>query len=174
MSIGGNVGLAQRRSLHKIIETCGGFPNEEAAFTLLFLALRQAAKRWTRRFITAGSLESLHHSRAGPDAGLGESCVMIAQNASASIGRGWGSVHPSPALHTRKQTRSFTPKSGHTSTPEDRANPTGRSGIAFRQQPRHSPVVPRLLEPRCSQTAVSGAKRNKPREASTSAMRGQP
>jgi len=35
------------RSLPKIIKTRGGFPNEEAALKLLFLALRQAAKKWT-------------------------------------------------------------------------------------------------------------------------------
>ena len=35
------------RSLRKIIKTRGGFPNEEAALKLLFLALWQAAKKWT-------------------------------------------------------------------------------------------------------------------------------
>ena len=35
------------RSLRKIIKTRGGFPNEEAALKLLFLALRQASKKWT-------------------------------------------------------------------------------------------------------------------------------
>jgi putative transposase len=35
------------RSLRKIIKTRGGFPNEEAALKLLFLSLRQAAKKWT-------------------------------------------------------------------------------------------------------------------------------
>ena len=35
------------RSLRKIIKIRGGFPNEEAAMKLLFLALRQAAKKWT-------------------------------------------------------------------------------------------------------------------------------
>jgi putative transposase len=30
-----------------IIKTRGGFPNEEAALKSLFLALRQAAKKWT-------------------------------------------------------------------------------------------------------------------------------
>lgn len=34
-------------SLRKIIKTRGGFPNEEAALKLLFLALRNAAKKWT-------------------------------------------------------------------------------------------------------------------------------
>jgi len=34
-------------SLRKIIKTRGGFPHEEAALKLLFLALRQAAKKWT-------------------------------------------------------------------------------------------------------------------------------
>jgi putative transposase len=35
------------RSLRKIIKVRGGFPNEEAALKLLFLALRHAAKKWT-------------------------------------------------------------------------------------------------------------------------------
>jgi hypothetical protein len=35
------------RSLRKIIKIRGGFPNQEAALKLLFLALRQAAKKWT-------------------------------------------------------------------------------------------------------------------------------
>jgi putative transposase len=35
------------RSLRKVIKIRGGFPNQEAALKLLFLALRQAAKRWT-------------------------------------------------------------------------------------------------------------------------------
>src|ERR1700693_3778925 len=35
------------RSLRKIIKIRGGFPNEGAAMKLLFLALRQAAKKWT-------------------------------------------------------------------------------------------------------------------------------
>jgi putative transposase len=35
------------RSLRKIIKTRGGFPHQEAALKLLFLALRQAAKKWT-------------------------------------------------------------------------------------------------------------------------------
>jgi putative transposase len=34
-------------SLREIIKMRGGFPNEEAALKLLFLALRQAAKKWT-------------------------------------------------------------------------------------------------------------------------------
>jgi putative transposase len=35
------------RSLRKIIKTRGAFPNEESALKLLFLALRQASKKWT-------------------------------------------------------------------------------------------------------------------------------
>lgn len=35
------------RSLRKTIKIRGGFPNQEAALKLLFLALRQAAKKWT-------------------------------------------------------------------------------------------------------------------------------
>jgi putative transposase len=34
-------------ALMVIIKTRGGFPNEEAALKSLFLALRQAAKKWT-------------------------------------------------------------------------------------------------------------------------------
>src|SRR6266704_2112988 len=39
--------VALHRSLRKIIKTRGAFPNEEAALKLLFLAIRQAAKKWT-------------------------------------------------------------------------------------------------------------------------------
>jgi putative transposase len=35
------------RSQRKIIKIRGGFPNKGAAMKLLFLALRQAAKKWT-------------------------------------------------------------------------------------------------------------------------------
>ena len=35
------------RSLRKIIKTRGSFPNEQSATKLLFLALRQASKKWT-------------------------------------------------------------------------------------------------------------------------------
>jgi putative transposase len=38
---------ALNRSLRKIIKSRGAFPTEEAAMKLLFLALRQAAKKWT-------------------------------------------------------------------------------------------------------------------------------
>ena len=34
-------------SLRKIIKTRGSFPNQEAAFKLLYLALENAAKKWT-------------------------------------------------------------------------------------------------------------------------------
>ena len=34
-------------SLRKVIKTRASFPNEEAAFKLLYLALRNAAKKWT-------------------------------------------------------------------------------------------------------------------------------
>ena len=42
------------RSRRKIIKTRGGFPHEEAALKLLFLALRPAAKKWTM---------PIHHGR---------------------------------------------------------------------------------------------------------------
>jgi putative transposase len=38
---------ALHRSLRKIIKTRGAFPNEESALKLLFLAIRQAFKKWT-------------------------------------------------------------------------------------------------------------------------------
>ena len=77
------------RSLRKIIKTRGGFPNEEAALKLLFLALRQAAKKWTMPIHhLAGSIEPLHDSVAGTDAGPGESFAMTTWNAIASMGRG--------------------------------------------------------------------------------------
>ena len=38
---------ALHRSLRKVIKTRGAFPHEEAALKLLYLALRQAAKKWT-------------------------------------------------------------------------------------------------------------------------------
>jgi transposase-like protein len=41
---------ALNRSLRKIIKTRGAFPNQEAAMKLLFLALRQAAKKWILNF----------------------------------------------------------------------------------------------------------------------------
>jgi transposase-like protein len=41
-------GGSLHRSLRKIIKTRGSFPNDEAAFKLLFLALRNAGVRWRR------------------------------------------------------------------------------------------------------------------------------
>jgi Transposase, Mutator family len=38
---------ALHRSLRKIIKTRGAFPNEESALKLLFLAIRQASRKWT-------------------------------------------------------------------------------------------------------------------------------
>src|SRR5205807_1876759 len=35
------------RSLRKVIKTRGSFPNEQAAIKLLFLAIRQASRKWT-------------------------------------------------------------------------------------------------------------------------------
>jgi putative transposase len=37
-----------RRSLHKIIETRGSFPNDDAALKLLYLAIQKAGLRWRR------------------------------------------------------------------------------------------------------------------------------
>lgn len=39
---------ALNRSLRKIIKTRGAFPHQDAALKLLFLALRQAGKKWTK------------------------------------------------------------------------------------------------------------------------------
>jgi putative transposase len=38
---------ALHRSLRKILKTRGAFPNQESALKLLFLAIRQASKKWT-------------------------------------------------------------------------------------------------------------------------------
>lgn len=35
-------------SLRKVTKTRGSFPNDEAVFKLLYLALRNIAKNWTR------------------------------------------------------------------------------------------------------------------------------
>jgi len=35
-------------SLRKVTKTRGSFPNDEAVFKLLYLALRNIAKKWTR------------------------------------------------------------------------------------------------------------------------------
>jgi Transposase, Mutator family len=79
------------RSLRKIIKTRGGFPNEEAALKLLFLALRQAAKKWTMpNPPLARSLEPLHDSVARADAGLRESGAMRSQNPSTGMWAGEG------------------------------------------------------------------------------------
>jgi hypothetical protein len=42
-----NVIESLNMSLRKIIKTRGSFPNDEAALKLLFLAMRQVAKKWT-------------------------------------------------------------------------------------------------------------------------------
>ena len=59
----------------------------------------------------AGSLESLHHSLAGTDAGLGETGIMKVQNLRKSLSRGRGTyplpLHPIP----NNKTCSFTQKS---------------------------------------------------------------
>jgi len=87
--------------LCKIIKIRGGFPNEEAALKLLFLALRQAAKKWTMPIHhLAGSIEPLHDSVAGTDAGLGESFAMTTWNATTSMGRG---RTPFPYTPSQKQ-----------------------------------------------------------------------
>ena len=81
------------RSLRKIIKTRGGFPNEEAALKLLFLALRQAAKKWTM---------PIHHWREAlnhftilwPErmTGPGKSRAMTTRNVATSMGRGRGTL----------------------------------------------------------------------------------
>jgi putative transposase len=42
-----NVIESLNKSLRKVIKTRASFPNDEAAFKLLYLALRNAAKKWT-------------------------------------------------------------------------------------------------------------------------------
>jgi hypothetical protein len=103
-------------SLRKIIKTRGGFANEEAALKLLFLALRQAAKKWTM---------PIHHWREALNHFTilwpermpvpGESCLMEAQNLSTSLGEGRDPApflaHPSPKTKTSRLHRRFdTPR----------------------------------------------------------------
>jgi hypothetical protein len=83
------------RSLRKIIKTRGGFPNEEAALKLLFLAARGQEVDHAHPSL-ARSAEPLHDSLAGPDAGLGESCTMKVRHTSAGMGGAKGSA-PCPA-----------------------------------------------------------------------------
>ncbi len=104
------------RSLRKIIKTRGGFPNEEAALKLLFLALAAGGQEVDDADPSlAGSLEPLHDSVAGTDAGPGASGAMKAQNPSTSLGEGRemlplpSRTHPKPKtkpgrLHRRVDT----------------------------------------------------------------------
>jgi hypothetical protein len=100
------------RSLRKIIKIRGGFPNEEAALKLLFLALRQAAKTWT---IADSSLargaEPLHDSVAGTDAGPGENYAMNAHPTSTEMRCGGGTAPlpqaPSPKTELGRLHRSL-------------------------------------------------------------------
>ena len=99
------------RSLRKIIKTRGGFPNEEAALKLLFLALRQAAKKWTMPIHRARGAEPLYDSVAGPNARSGKGGIMKAQNPSTSLGEGRGAApslaHPSPKTKPGRLHRTF-------------------------------------------------------------------
>jgi hypothetical protein len=72
------------RSLRKIIKTRGGFPNQEEGLKLLFLALRQAAKKWTMPIHHWREALPLHDSVAGTDASSGQSGAMTTPNASTS------------------------------------------------------------------------------------------
>jgi putative transposase len=76
------------RSLRKIIKVRGGFPNEEAALKLLFLALRQAAQKWTmpiRRW-----REALNHfTILWPERMPGlERVALLKSRPSTAMGRG--------------------------------------------------------------------------------------
>jgi hypothetical protein len=69
------------RSLREIIKTRGGFPNEEAALKSLFLALRQASKKWTMPIFHWR--EALNHfTILTPEQmpTLGKSCAMTSRN----------------------------------------------------------------------------------------------
>jgi putative transposase len=92
------------RSLRKIIKTRGGFPNEEAALKLLFLALRQAAKNWDDAHSPlARSLEPFHHSVAGTNAGLGAAGVMNRKPFLKSLSEGRGNCPLPSRTHPQKQ-----------------------------------------------------------------------
>jgi hypothetical protein len=91
------------RSLRKIIKTRGGFPNEEAALKLLFSCPSAGSEEVDDAHPPlAGSLEPLHDSVAGTNAGPGESCVMRAQNLSTSLGERRGNCPLPSRTHPQK------------------------------------------------------------------------
>ena len=91
------------RSLRKIIKTRGGFPNQEAALKLLFLALAAGGEEVDDADSSlAGSVKPLHHSVAGTDAGPGEGGVMKSQNPSTSLGEGRGNCPLPSRTHPQK------------------------------------------------------------------------
>ena len=126
------------RSLRKIIKTRGGFPNQEAALKLLFLALAAGSEEMDHADPSlAGSTQPLHDSVAGTDAGPGESCAMNAQPPSTWLGRGRECPFPrtpSPKTIPGRLHKSLdTPRSDHLSScPWPLPEPNG-SG----DRPRH-------------------------------------
>src|SRR5205085_10991980 len=107
---------ALHRSLRKIIKTRGAFPHEDAALKLLFLALRQAAKKWTM---------PVHHWRDALNhvTVLWPERMLSTENGGMNdktllYGRCRGRVplplQPHPNRKTNNKTRSFTQKIGHT------------------------------------------------------------
>ena len=102
------------RSLRKIIKTRGGFPNEEAALKLLFLALAAGGQEVDDADSSlAGSVEPLHDSLAGTDAGPGAGGVMNVQTLSKIAERGKGKLppslaHPSPKTNLAVYTEELT------------------------------------------------------------------
>jgi transposase-like protein len=94
------------RSLRKIIKTRGGFPNEEAALKLLFLALRQAASGKEvddADSRLARSVEPLHDSLAGTDAGPGAGGVMKRKPFLQSLSGGRGNCPLPSRTHPQRQ-----------------------------------------------------------------------
>jgi hypothetical protein len=89
------------RSLRKIIKTRGGFPNRRSRAEAVVSRLAAGGQEvYDADSSLARSLEPLHDSVAGTNAGTGENCVMKAQNPSTSLGEGKGRylflAHPSP------------------------------------------------------------------------------
>jgi hypothetical protein len=96
------------RSLRKIIKTRGGFPNQEAALKLLFLALRQASKKWTMPiFHWREALK--HFTILWPERMQALEKLRNDEAESFYIdGPGKGELPPSPDPIPKNKTRSFT------------------------------------------------------------------
>jgi len=90
------------RSLRKIIKTRGGFPNKEAALKLLFLVAAGGEEVDHGDSSLARSVEPLHDSLAGTDAGSGAGGVMNRKPFLRSLSEARGNCPLPSRTHPRK------------------------------------------------------------------------